>query len=179
MRTGSQSVSPPPYCPASAALGGARENAMDDRLSVRAAPAAPAAPPVPIDEAGIQALVHGFYGRVAEDALLGPIFARQIGEGGWPDHLDKMCAFWSSVLLRTGRYGGRPMPPHLRLAGELSDAHFERWLGLFRETARAELSAEAAAGVIAMAERIANSFRLAVAFHRGDDTTRMRPLPAG
>ena len=29
----------------------------------------------------------------------------------WPRHLGKMCDFWSSTLLRTGRYDGRPLPP--------------------------------------------------------------------
>jgi len=152
---------------------------MTDRLSVRSAAASSGVPLVEIDEDGIRRLVHGFYAEVVKDDLIGPVFNRQIEADRWPEHLEKMCAFWSSVLLRTGRYGGRPLPPHLRLASELSDAHFERWLGLFRETARRELDETAARGVVAAAERIAHSFRLALAFHRGEDTTRIEPLPAG
>ena len=133
--------------------------------------------PEGIDEDGIRRLVHGFYGAVRDDDLIGPVFAREVEDGRWPEHLDKMCDFWSSVLLKTRRYEGRPLAPHLRLA-DLSDAHFERWLSLFAQTARAEFEPGPAAAVIAFAERIANSFRLSRAMHRGEDTTRMRPIAA-
>ncbi|HWJ71761.1 MAG TPA: group III truncated hemoglobin [Kaistia sp.] len=130
-----------------------------------------------VDEDGIRRLVHGFYDAVQADALLGPVFAREVEDGRWPEHLAKMCDFWSSVLLKTRRYEGRPLAPHLRLA-DLSDAHFERWLSLFAETARRSFEPDAAAVVIAFAERIANSFRLSRALHRGEDTTRLRPIAA-
>ena len=87
-----------------------------------------------------------------------------------------MCDFWSSVLLRTGRYHGQPLPPHLRLP-DLSDIHFARGLGLFRITARGIFSEADAKVIIATAERIAQSFRFAVAIHRGEDSTKLRPLP--
>lgn len=130
-----------------------------------------------VNEDSIRALVHRFYASVHRDGLIGPIFDREIAPARWPQHLDKMCAFWSSLLLRTRRYDGRPLAPHLRLP-ELSDEHFSRWLALFRATAREVFSAEDAAAVIALAERIAQSFRLSIAFHRGEDTTRLRPLDA-
>ena len=58
--------------------------------------------PPGLDEAGIRALVHGFYAKVRQDAELGPIFDRVIGDD-WDNHLAKMCDFWSSVMLTTGR----------------------------------------------------------------------------
>jgi hemoglobin len=130
-------------------------------------------PPQGVDEDGLKRLVHAFYARVRQDPELGPLFDREVAD--WPAHLDKLTNFWSSTLLKTRRYDGRPLPPHLRLP-EISDAHFARWLGLFRETARdvmPELGADAA---IAMAERIATSFRMAIAFHRGEDSTKIGPL---
>lgn len=133
--------------------------------------------PAGIDEASIRALVHGFYGRIREDAVLGPVFSGEIAPDAWPVHLQKMCDFWSSVLLRTHRYAGRPLPPHLRLPG-LSGEHFGRWLGLFRLTAEETMPAPAAAVVVDRAERIAHSFQLAIAFHRGEDTVRLRPQRA-
>ena len=130
-----------------------------------------------IDEERIHALVHGFYGAVRADDLIGPVFLGRIQPERWPVHLDKMCAFWSSVLLRTSRYDGRPLRPHL-LMPELSDAHFQRWLALFRATARQVFEPDTAPVVIGFAERIAQSFRMSIAFHRGEDAAGLKPLPA-
>lgn len=88
--------------------------------------------PEGITEAMIESLVRTFYAAVRADAVLGPIFARHIDD--WDAHIEKLCAFWSSVTLMTGRYKGRPMQAHAAICG-LSAAHFERWLGLFRQTA--------------------------------------------
>lgn len=130
----------------------------------------------PIDQDGIRRLVHGFYDAVRADPLIGPVFARQIAPERWPGHLERMCAFWASVLLRREGYAGRPLPPHLALT-ELSAAHFQRWLTLFRATARDVLDERSAALAIGFAERIALSFRMALAFHRGEDAAAVRPLP--
>ena len=85
-----------------------------------------------IDEAMIERLVRGFYAKVREDAVLGPIFEARIKN--WEPHLMQMCAFWSSVALMTGRYHGTPMAKHLPLP--IEGGHFDRWLALFEETAR-------------------------------------------
>ncbi len=60
----------------------------------------------------------------------------------------------------TGRYHGRPVPAHTPLA--IHGAHFERWLGLFRDTAREVCTPAGAAHVIERAERIARSLHIAV-----------------
>ena len=130
-----------------------------------------------IDEASIRTLVHDFYGKAMQDDLLAPIFGREVAADAWPAHLDKMCAFWSSVLLRSGRYEGRPMRPHLIITG-IEDRHFERWLTLFAETARQVFDDADANGVIATAERIGHNFRLARAQNRGLDSTRMEMIRA-
>ncbi len=67
-----------------------------------------------------------------EDEILGPVFGKRVED--WDEHLTKLKAFWSSVVLMTGRWEGRPMPVHAAIT-EISDAHFERWLALFAETA--------------------------------------------
>ncbi len=66
-----------------------------------------------IDEAMIDRLVRGFYARVRDDALLGPVFAARISD--WEPHLQQMSAFWSSVALMSGVYHGRPMQKHMPL----------------------------------------------------------------
>jgi len=59
-----------------------------------------------IDEVVLRDLVHGFYGNVRRDPVLGPIFAAGIVD--WGPHLERMVAFWSPVALMTGRYHGAP-----------------------------------------------------------------------
>ncbi|MEP9353350.1 group III truncated hemoglobin [Xanthobacter sp. KR7-65] len=141
-----------------------------------APPFPPAEPEAGLDEAAVRRLVHLFYARVQKDALLGPVFGGRIADGAWPVHLQKMCDFWSSVLLKSGRYEGRPLPPHLALGADAGEAHFARWLALFRPTALEVLPPAAAQQAIAHAERMAHSFRLAIAFHNGEDTTRIVPF---
>jgi hemoglobin len=119
---------------------------------------------VGVDEAMIHAVVHAFYDRVRRDPLLAPIFAR-IADDSWSAHLDKLCDFWSSVMLMTGRFKGRPMQVHAAMAG-ISPAHFTRWLALFGETAREVCPPSAAALFEAKAAVIAESLQLGIAFSR-------------
>ncbi len=112
-----------------------------------------------ISEVLIEELVRRFYGRVREDALLGPVFGRNITE--WEPHLETMMAFWSSVTRMTGRYKGNPVPKHKALA-EVTPEHFDRWLQLFRETASDVCPPEAAALFVDRAERIAQSLQLSM-----------------
>lgn len=116
-----------------------------------------------IDEPMIERLVHRFYDKIRLDPVLGPIFDARISD--WPTHLGRMCAFWSSVALMTGRYHGSPMQVHSRLPIEPS--HFAQWLTLFRETARAECPPVAAEHFIERAERIAESLQLGIAAQKG------------
>lgn len=128
-----------------------------------------------LDDDMIRDVVHGFYDAIRQDDLVGPIFARAIAADEWPHHLAKMCDFWSATLLRTGRYEGRPLPPHLAIP-ELGAEHFRRWLTLFRQTVRRLCPPEVARLFMDRALRIAHSFRLAVAFSRGDDTLLIEPI---
>jgi hemoglobin len=117
-----------------------------------------------VDEASIRILVHTFYDRVRADTLIGPIFEARVEN--WPEHLEKLCDFWSNVVLRTRRYDGRPMQKHLRLP--LEEAHFDRWLELFR-VAVAEIMPPAAGAIfIDRANRIADSFEMGIGTVRGE-----------
>ncbi len=116
-------------------------------------------------EAEIGRLVDLFYARVRADAAIGPLFNNAVED--WPEHLGKLRAFWSSVMLATGRYKGSPMAAHLRHAAHIQPAMFDRWLELWRQTARELLAPADAAAVIAKAERIAESLKLALFFRIG------------
>jgi len=64
-----------------------------------------------ITEAMIAALVDTFYGRVREDSLLAPVFARV---ENWDEHLAKLRAFWSSVVLMSDVITASPCRPTCR-----------------------------------------------------------------
>jgi hemoglobin len=112
-----------------------------------------------ITEAHVDALVETFYSRIWVDERLGPIFAAHITDR--PKHLATMKRFWSSVLLKTGDYKGRPVPTHMRLT-EVVDTDFPRWLAYFRAAASETFDAAAAPLVIDAAERIAQSLWFAM-----------------
>lgn len=116
-----------------------------------------------IDDAMIETLVHAFYARVRQDALLGPVFKARVSN--WSEHLQRMCSFWSSVALMSGRYHGQPMQKHLPLPVEAP--HFDRWLELFRQTARDVCPPKAADLFIARAEVIAQSLEMGIAGAQG------------
>jgi hemoglobin len=113
-----------------------------------------------LDESLLSRLVSHFYAEVRADPLLGPLFNRAIAD--WPTHLERLSAFWSSVMLTTGRYKGQPLPAHLRHQAEITPEKFERWLALWEDSARRCLPPEAAAAVIAKAHRIADSLQMAL-----------------
>jgi hemoglobin len=117
-----------------------------------------------VTEAMIHELVHAFYARVRRDPALGPIFNREVQD--WDAHLAKLCDFWSSVTLMTGRFKGAPMAVHSQLP-DIRATHFARWLHLFRQTAQETCPPEAAALFIAKAEMIGESLQLGIAARRG------------
>ncbi|PHP67208.1 preprotein translocase [Zhengella mangrovi] len=121
-----------------------------------------------LDEAKLERLVHCFYAKVRNDAVLAPVFADRIAD--WGPHLDRMIAFWSSVALMTGRYSGAPMAAHQDLPVDWPA--FERWLMLFRETAAETCPPQGAAHVVAQAERIARSLHAAIACRRSEIDVR-------
>jgi len=118
-----------------------------------------------IDEAGLERLVAAFYARVREDAELGPIFNDAISD--WPEHLETLTAFWSSVMLTSGRYKGNPMAAHLKHKARITPALFDRWLALWKRTTDEMMPPAAAATLQAKAARIGESLQLALFFRLG------------
>ncbi|MCP9626977.1 group III truncated hemoglobin [Rhodopseudomonas palustris] len=116
-----------------------------------------------ITEAQIAELVRTFYARARDDDQIGPIFNRAVAD--WDHHIAQISDFWSSMLLKTGRYEGRPMRPHLILG--LEPAHFDRWLALFEATATELFEPNIAAAFIVRARRIADSFEMGIATTQG------------
>ena len=115
----------------------------------------------------VHALVHGFYGRVRSDAVLGPVFDRHIAD--WGPHLAKMVDFWSGALRGTARFRGTPMPKHIALPGLSADL-FQRWLALFAETTASLPNAPMRERANELAHRIAQSLWYGYQMSRGMDT---------
>jgi hemoglobin len=116
-----------------------------------------------ITEPMIRQLVDAFYAKVRADAVLGPVFEAKIHD--WDEHLAKLSDFWSSIVLMSGRYKGRPMPVHAAIP-EISDEHFARWLKLFGETATDVCPPQAAHLFNDRAARIAESLKSGIAIMR-------------
>lgn len=116
-----------------------------------------------IDEPMIERLVRRFYERIQAEPVLGPIFTSKITD--WEHHIQKLCAFWSSVALMTGRYHGQPMRMHIGLPVDRS--HFDRWLALFERTATEICPPVAAAHFVERARRIADSLEMGIATTQG------------
>jgi hemoglobin len=131
---------------------------------------------VGVTEEMIHDLVHAFYAKVRRDPALGPIFNRVVDD--WDHHLEKLCDFWSSVTLMTGRFKGAPMAAHTRVP-DIRPTHFARWLHLFAETAAEICPPEAAALFVAKSQMIGQSLQLGIAAARGPEhpaATRGRTL---
>ena len=136
---------------------------MSDRVLREPHPKAPGLP-AGIDEALIGRIVDTFYGKVRRDPVLGPIFEAAVHD--WPDHLQRLRDFWSSLVLITGRYKGSPFEAHLALP-TLDASHFAIWLRLFDQTLGELCTVEQAEVFRVRARRVAESLQLGLAFRRG------------
>ena len=85
-----------------------------------------------VDAAFIDLLVETFYQRIQVHPRLGPVFDARLA-GRWPQHMEKMKRFWSSIALKTGAYGGKPVQAHKGVEGLVPEL-FPEWLGLFAAT---------------------------------------------
>lgn len=128
-----------------------------------------------IDDAALERLVTAFYARVRGDSELGPIFNNAVDD--WPEHLEKLTSFWSSVMLTSGRYKGQPVPAHRKHLNHITPALFERWLALWKQTTDELMTPGAAAALQSKADRIAESLQLALFFKLSPPAGR--PGPAG
>ena len=128
-----------------------------------------------VSETTIAVLVDRFYDKVRRDPTIGPVFNAAITD--WDEHLAKLKAFWSSVMLTSGRYKGNPMAAHMRQP--IEPPFFGRWLELWRETV-AELFVPAVAERFAeKAERIGESLKLALFFRPNAAAHGHRPSDGG
>lgn len=109
-----------------------------------------------VTEENIALFVERFYASVQQHPTLGPVFNDRL-EGRWDKHLSQMKNFWSSVLLRSGRYEGFPLGAHFGVPG-IAKSHFGDWLALFDETLRAIYEPRVASAVFGASNQFAERF---------------------
>jgi len=103
----------------------------------------------------IERLVRRFYGDVAQDDLLSPMF--KLAGVEWASHIDKLTAFWSRLLLGIPGFNGNALQAHRRVNAQrpFTPAHFERWLNLFTGAVDSEWSGPNAERAKTLAHRMA------------------------
>ncbi len=99
-------------------------------------------------EAALRTLLTDFYARARVDDLLGPVFETHVED--WEAHLDRVTAFWVTLLGGGAVWRGHLNEVHAGLG--LRGLHLARWLALFGDSARAHLSPGAAALLTSRAE---------------------------
>jgi hemoglobin len=107
----------------------------------------------------VRSLVNTFYGKVREDKILGPIFKDRIGKE-WPRHLEQMCRFWQTVLLREHTYSGAPFQRHTKLP--VGHVHFEKWMELFHDSVDALFAGEKAEEAKWRGNKMAEMFEMKI-----------------
>ena len=127
---------------------------------------------MPITEKQLEQLVDRFYAKVREDQVLGPVFYGAIAD--WPEHLEKLSAFWSSVMLTSGRYKGRPLPAHIKHSARINADSFERWLSLWETTTAELFQPDVARTFQEKARRIAESLQFGIQFAAGNSLVGTR-----
>ena len=110
-----------------------------------------------ITQSSIVRLVDDFYAHVREDAVLSPVFEDKLASR-WYEHMPRMYAFWTKVLLGTGEFQGNVFGKHMVLSG-IEKEHFAHWLALFKKTAIEVFGNEDAKEPVQAAERIAASLQ--------------------
>lgn len=107
------------------------------------------------DKNDIRIIVDVFYDKVKRDQQIGPVFFGAI-KGDWQLHLDRMYAFWDSVLFSVPGFNGNPFAKHVGLA--IERRHFDQWLLLFNETVDTQFSGVVANEAKKRASLIADIF---------------------
>jgi len=79
----------------------------------------------------IKIFVDEFYSRARSNELLGKVFNSKVKAEEWPRHLERMYAFWNTVLFGQADYKGNPFSKHSDL--QIADTHFDIWVSTLSE----------------------------------------------
>jgi len=127
-----------------------------------------------INETSIRVLVEKFYGEISLHDTLSPVFHQALNSepDAWTNHINRMCDFWSSIMLMSGKYKGTPLQAHHALPRFDLDL-FDEWLVLFCAVAEDTHGQEAAQRFRIKSESIASSLRMGVSLARQREEARL------
>lgn len=119
-----------------------------------------------LDAALVAELLDAFYAKVRRDEELGPVFDDIIGDR-WPEHMQRINAFWLSALrIARGYHGPGFMPAHLKHATIRADL-LDRWLALFERTV-GEIAPESThEALMSVAHAMADNLRISLSRRDG------------
>lgn len=118
----------------------------------------------PVSDIELRGVVHDFYREVRAHPVLGPVFAAHVKD--WPEHEEKIVAFWRNAILMERGYDGNPMAVH-KAAGNVRAGMFIPWLKLFDEVLARRLPQETARAWSALAHRIGRGLSLGLQDYGG------------
>jgi hemoglobin len=132
------------------------------------------------DRTDVEGLVTAFYRTAFADPLIGPIFT-DVARMDLDHHLPIMCDFWETVLFRAGLYRRNALQVHyvLNARHPLTEAHFERWLELWKTTVDECFVGAKADLAKTQATRIAGSMQRRLSGRSGSEFERIDVRPAG
>lgn len=127
--------------------------------------------------ADLEVLLRDFYRRAFADDLLRHVFV-DVVHMDLGEHLPRIVAFWQKVLFDVGGYDGRVMAVHRDVHQQvaLTEAHFTRWLELWRESLDAHFAGPVTEQADIHARRMASVFLRNVT---GPQPRRSLPLVSG
>jgi hemoglobin len=104
----------------------------------------------------VHKLVDTFYDQVLQDEVIGHFF-NEVIDLDLKAHMPIMYQFWESLLFGTHEYKGNPMSKHIALhqKSKMTQAHFDRWLSLWKDTIDSNFSGPKAEEAIQRASHIA------------------------
>jgi hemoglobin len=108
-----------------------------------------------VTEADMERLVRRFYDLCHADPVLGPFFAQTVAD--FETHVQVVIDFWSSALLKTGKYRGNQFMAHAK--HPIEPEHFDIWLTLFEQAATETLPPAMAAEAMIKARQMGRSIK--------------------
>lgn len=124
----------------------------------------------------VELLVRSFYRYAAMDEILGPVFSA--ARVNWAVHVDTLIDFWSWQLLGERGYAGNPLRAHepVHAHTPFTDAHYERWLGLFVSTVDENFVGSTAELAKGRATKMAAAMRRLLSGEHGSASAQVHPM---
>jgi hemoglobin len=116
-----------------------------------------------ITPASIRILIDRFHDRVREDPEIAPLLAEQVGD--WDEHVERLHAFWSAVMLGDG--AGKSPTALDGLPFAVEAPFFDHWIAVFEEEAGRIYEEPVAALFRTKARRVGDSLKNALFYRPG------------